>query len=66
VRRHLLPRLEALPEGSAALSPDSSLRPLRWCVQRPGDLVDVPAGWWHCVLNLEESVAVQVCRFLPP
>lgn len=27
-------------------------------LQRPGDVVVVPAGWWHQVLNLQESVAV--------
>lgn len=27
-------------------------------LQRPGDVVVVPAGWWHQVLNLEDSVAV--------
>ena len=27
-------------------------------VQRPGETLYVPAGWWHAVLNLEDSVAV--------
>jgi len=30
----------------------------RECVQCPGDLVFIPNGWWHCALNLEESIAV--------
>lgn len=28
------------------------VRPIE-CVARSGDLVFVPAGWWHCVLNLD-------------
>lgn len=28
------------------------------CVCEPGDLIFVPAGWWHSVINLEDSVAL--------
>jgi hypothetical protein len=27
-------------------------------IQRPGDVVFIPAGWWHQVLNVEDSLAV--------
>ena len=49
---HLLPRYrdasEELPEH---------LRPIS-CVQRPGEIIYVPAGWHHAVINLEPSAAL--------
>jgi len=32
--------------------------PLRECTQNAGDLMFVPGGWAHAVLNIQESVAV--------
>lgn len=28
------------------------------CIQEPGDIIFVPGGWWHGVVNLEHAVAV--------
>ncbi|EKX49962.1 hypothetical protein GUITHDRAFT_67304 [Guillardia theta CCMP2712] len=33
------------------------VRPLE-CVCEAGEIIFVPNGWWHCVLNLEPSVAI--------
>jgi hypothetical protein len=41
---------------------DASLRELRHCgyecICEPGDIMFVPCGWWHYVINLEDSVAI--------
>lgn len=28
------------------------------CICEPGDLIFVPCGWWHSVVNLQDSVAI--------
>lgn len=33
-------------------------RPLE-CVLEAGDVIWLPAGWWHCALNIEETLAVR-------
>ncbi len=28
------------------------------CITRPGDVIFVPRGWWHTVMNLEDCIAI--------
>eukprot|EP00439_Symbiodinium_sp_Y106_P013370 s850_g1.t3 len=30
---------------------------LLWAVQRPGDLIFIPSGWWHCTVSLSKTTA---------
>ncbi|KAK3276442.1 hypothetical protein CYMTET_15478, partial [Cymbomonas tetramitiformis] len=55
---YLLPRIRhGFTEPCTAPPAPPSTAPLRWVEQREGDIVFVPFGWWHCVVNLETSVA---------
>jgi ribosomal protein L16 Arg81 hydroxylase len=41
----------------ARRSPDPRLRPLE-CIAEEGEVIFVPNGWWHMVVNLEDCIAL--------
>ena len=48
---------DILPREQAKGGQRGAARPLQ-CVQNPGEIVFVPSGYWHAVLNTAPSVAV--------
>ncbi len=42
-------------------NPDVSKRPLE-CTVGPGDILFVPHGWWHCVLNLDNGMSIALTQ----
>mmetsp|Transcript_26744 Transcript_26744/g.40152 ORF Transcript_26744/g.40152 Transcript_26744/m.40152 type:complete len:612 (+) Transcript_26744:20-1855(+) len=42
-------------------NPDVKKRPLE-CTVYPGDILFVPHGWWHCVLNLDDGMSVALTQ----
>lgn len=42
-------------------NPDPRKRPLE-CTVEPGDILFVPHGWWHCVLNLDDGMSVALTQ----
>eukprot|EP00466_Bigelowiella_natans_P014202 jgi/Bigna1/64710/fgenesh1_kg.82_\ len=58
----MLPNLKAAGgdvDGGKARS--STCHSLSWCVQEEGDIVFVPVGWHHMVINLETCVSFTRC-----
>lgn len=42
-------------------NPDVSKRPLE-CTVSPGDILFVPHGWWHSVLNLDDGMSIALTQ----
>jgi len=42
-------------------NPDKSKRPFE-CIVHPGDIIFVPHGWWHCVLNIDDGMSIALTQ----
>ncbi|KAI3985017.1 hypothetical protein MKX01_004785 [Papaver californicum] len=55
------PGVHPSPDGAEVVCPVSIIewkrRPVE-CVCKAGEVIFVPNGWWHLVINLEESIAI--------
>ena len=49
----ILPRLK-----EAECHPQGKLPDMIECIQYPGETIFVPGGWWHGVLNLDNTIAI--------
>jgi histone arginine demethylase JMJD6 len=50
-------RLYAFPPGQEDVPMPEDARPLA-CVQRPGEIVFMPSGWWHQVYNVTPTLSL--------
>lgn len=59
------PHIAWLTAVYPAVRKDAASRPLE-CVQRAGDVLYVPAGWYHATINLGDTIAVAQRRSIYP